>query len=329
MDDAFCRRLQNKFFIGRLSSNQRIKLMSQIATKEAKLAEHVRIDYGKKELQNLIAKLTTNFSGAALAAFRSRILVYFDLNKSNTKITTLSKDVLIETAIYVAHDFRIKLGDYSVPQLMLNAIKNNKGVYEEIWGEVKQKINFLTRRIFIDLTENSALLGFETCEDKLLEIDLWELFKIKFVRELIPIILDFCITFQADNIQLIDCDFLANQSAFDEITINETVKEAIDEFNEYENGIIIFDIDNLVGVTESLSGTLENESKSYSIQNQRLWQNILSYFKKSLSNDSVAKSEDNQRWSLMISSSKYLTEQFKKIHKISIIKARERRKNRR
>jgi SpoVK/Ycf46/Vps4 family AAA+-type ATPase len=63
IDEAFSRRIEDKIFIGKLTNEQRITMLKQIECKEANLPSHVKIDFNK--FSDLVAKLTTNFSGAA------------------------------------------------------------------------------------------------------------------------------------------------------------------------------------------------------------------------------------------------------------------------
>ena len=113
--------------------------------REAGLLEHVRINFS--ELEDLMAKLTTNFSGAALSSMRSRILIFFDLNRSNININKLTEEKLIEVAIKVAHDFQIRLGRYSIPQLIQDSRQNN---LNQLWVMAKNQIMQLSGRILID-----------------------------------------------------------------------------------------------------------------------------------------------------------------------------------
>ena len=73
MDEAFCRRLQIKYFVGRLDPERRLKMLRKIES-------DIKLDRGSpsfnKNQHNYLQKQTTNFSGAALESFRSRIISY-------------------------------------------------------------------------------------------------------------------------------------------------------------------------------------------------------------------------------------------------------------
>ena len=300
IDDAFSRRIEDKIFIGKLTNEQRIAMLKQIKCEKANLPKHVEIDFD--ELSDLVAKLTTNFSGAALASLRTRLLTYFDLNRERTSIKSISKDLLIDLAVKVADDFQVRLGKCSIPRMLKDSPQN----FDNLWVKVRQEIaiNSLSGRAVIDLQEKSRFIGFENKKKKnLLEI---KLENIVHSSHSIPMILDFSIKFKIDNIQLINNDLLASTCSFDEAAINELINESLEEFDKFENGLIIFDIDNLVGVSESGSSTNDTNS-NYSIQKQSVWQNIL-FFYKTLSNTSHTK-----KWCFIISSSQFLIKQLKSL----------------
>ena len=83
IDDAFARRLTEKFYVGRLNGEQRMKLIEKIKDENVNLpdtfANVFDARYNKKR-RDLLNILTTNFSGAAMIALRSRLLFYFDSN---------------------------------------------------------------------------------------------------------------------------------------------------------------------------------------------------------------------------------------------------------
>lgn len=305
IDEAFGRRLQNKFYIGKLTNQQRVSLLEQIVKNpKAELAEHVNIDFAS--LADLMAKLTTNFSGSALASFRSEIIKYFDLNAHNKSITTINQDILIELATKVANDFQIRLGRFYIPELLSS--KNSK-FDEKIWQDYFiDCIDYLSGRILIDFREDKAMMFFEKQTPKeLFEIDLGS--QVDFVSDIIPCILDFCIRFNIDHINLIDTDILTQSSAFDEIAGSELISDCLNEFEKIETGLVLFDVDTLVGVSESQSGL--DKTSSYSIQNQRLWHNIIHSFRQSY----YTPDRNKKKWCVFASSSEFLIQQFKNLTK--------------
>jgi SpoVK/Ycf46/Vps4 family AAA+-type ATPase len=97
IDDAFSRRIEDNFFIRKLTNEQRVAMLKHMTAEEANLPNHVEINFDK--ISDLVAKVTTNFSGAALAALRTRLLTYFDLNRENKNIKTISEELLIDLGI--------------------------------------------------------------------------------------------------------------------------------------------------------------------------------------------------------------------------------------
>jgi hypothetical protein len=123
---------------------------------------------------------------------------------------------------------------------------------------------------------------------------------------LIRIALDFCIKFKIDNIQLINNDLIATTGCFDEGAINELINESLEEFDKFENCLIIFDIDNIVGDNESAPSS-NDASSNFSVQNQRLWQNILHFYKTFFNTNCAVK------WCFIISSSPFPIKQLKSL----------------
>lgn len=313
IDEAIARRLQDKIYIGKLSNTQRVDLLKLIENnKITGLNDHVKIKL-TDNLQKLLAKLTINFSAAALESLRSRILNYFDKNKNRKDINTLEESKLYELAIKVAYDYQIKLGRYIIPELLRDSFQNNNSnvnkLSNAIFKEGKKGETLpcedFTGRVLVDLSQSVATIQFELKnQNTLKEIKL----DIKFANEFIPLLLDFSIKFNIDNIQLLNTDTLLSASANDENAISELVNEAFEEFEKYDRSLICFDVDNLVGNIETSS---DSNSKSYSIQNQRLWQTILHASKKSF---------NFGKWCFIISGSSFLIEQFKSKTKFPLSK---------
>ena len=91
MDEAFLRRMSGKFFVGRPSSQARIKILAQIP----KFALEPNII-------DLLAIATTNFSGAAVGALKSNIIVAMDQHQNSEMLTNRA---LLELADKTAKEF--------------------------------------------------------------------------------------------------------------------------------------------------------------------------------------------------------------------------------
>lgn len=83
---------------------QKICLKSEVI----KLFEKTFENPKRREFFNL---LTTNFTGAAMCALKSQLLLYFDMNPQESK---LGDDLLIWACKTVANNFQIKLGGYII-----------------------------------------------------------------------------------------------------------------------------------------------------------------------------------------------------------------------
>ena len=114
IDEAFCRRLQTKFFVGRLPPQKRLDILLKIQEVKVKTRSNDNCINISSTLHKLIQQLTINFSGAAIESFRSRIVSYCQ----NHEAHTLSRDLLIKFSNQVAGDFQILLGSYSIPALI-------------------------------------------------------------------------------------------------------------------------------------------------------------------------------------------------------------------
>ena len=137
MDEAFCRRLQTKFFVGRLAPKKRTEIVAKIRTIEI---EKQSLEFSKN-LEEYTQQVTINFSGAAMESFRSRIVSHM----YSHNLRNITREILNNIANQVAIDFQILLGTYSIPLL----ISSSANVREM---NLDSKFNF-TGRIFVDLSD--------------------------------------------------------------------------------------------------------------------------------------------------------------------------------
>jgi SpoVK/Ycf46/Vps4 family AAA+-type ATPase len=141
IDDAFARRLQDKFYVGRLNADERMKLIMKIfddkANLPAKFKEDARNYFEKNS--SYVKLLTSNFSAAALSSLRSQILFFFDQKNSN-----IVNNELVKLCDKVANDFKIKLGGYSIPSLLENSLMSRKQTIFESFMEATQIVDKLS-----------------------------------------------------------------------------------------------------------------------------------------------------------------------------------------
>ena len=77
----------------------------------------------------------------------------------------------------------------------------------------------------------------------------------------------------------------------------------------------IFDVDSLIGVSENMSDSSMGQSNSYSITNNRLWQQVVIQTANSKLNDSTADDESNgdHKWVVVVSKNEFVCKQFKSL----------------
>ncbi|CAF4918759.1 unnamed protein product, partial [Rotaria sp. Silwood1] len=251
MDEAFLRRMQAKVFVGRPSPKIREKMLQPLITKDSKVFTAKRIEF--------LVKITTNFSGAAVGALKSSIIVEMD-NDPDIKDSTLL--ILADVA---AREFNIWFGISTLPEIYrLNSLafsSPEQGNYSLALPNLSP-----TGRILIDYQDRKCLI--ELQNDATLDKDLDK--HETSVPSLLARFVHGCSSRNIDTIQIIDLNFLTKQNAFDENQIFEILTTTFLECNEYNRSMLIFDIDSLIMLSISDS----NMSKSKSISNIRLYQFI-------------------------------------------------------
>ncbi|CAF3436371.1 unnamed protein product, partial [Rotaria sp. Silwood2] len=95
MDEAFLRRIQAKVFVGRPSPAIRSNMLLPLVCKNSEIFTPARI-------QSLV-KITTNFSGAAIGALKSSLIIELDRNR-------ITEHRLLELADSVAREFNVWFG---------------------------------------------------------------------------------------------------------------------------------------------------------------------------------------------------------------------------
>ena len=256
MDEAFLRRMQAKVFVGRPSPTTRQNMLNPLIYKSANFTSQ-RID--------TLVKITTNFSGAAVGALRSNIVVEMDRNPD------VNDRRLLELADTAAREFNVWFGISTLPAISrLNADVFNPTVHAK---EEENKFSLAFRdeqpsgRILIDLQDGKCLIelqGDKTTIERDLET------KETSVQTLFARLIQGCSTRNIDTIQIIDLNFLTKQNATEESQIFEVLTTIFLECDEYSRSMLVFDIDSLIMLSKNDS----EMSKSTSISNIRLYQFI-------------------------------------------------------
>ena len=106
MDEAFLRRMQAKCFVGRPSPHIRKKMLQPLLCKDSHAFTGKRMDF--------LVKITTNFSGAAVGALKSSIIVAMDQYHEPDALTD---HTLLELADNAPRDFSCWFGIRTLPDI--------------------------------------------------------------------------------------------------------------------------------------------------------------------------------------------------------------------
>ena len=289
LDEAFLRRLKKKIFIPNLDAKQRLEIFQSLVRDDKILyafrefLEHEEKWKINSELQKLFKKLTINFSAAATNELKEkiRIKILSEIEKDpNFKITI---DNIIDYADSIANHQNIKISGQTIPSF----IKNKKDC-----PVVQRSINEdFTGRVIVDLTREVRNIQFELKSKQLYTLDLKK-YSYSSVNEIIPILLNFTFQQKLNLIQLFDPIFLFNNKK----ATSEGYAEALLNFSSYfEEGVLIFDADSLVGT--NISGTtqirFDQEKFSNNLTDSSTYQRgLLTIFK---ANNSTEK-ETPKKW---------------------------------
>ena len=257
MDEAFLRRMQAKVFVGRPSPATRKHMLNPLIYKS---------QFFTSERIDALVKITTNFSGAAVGALRSNIVVEMDRNPQ------INDRRLLELADTVAREFNVWFGISTLPSIC----RLNPNLYSSQnranQGDNRFSLAFQdahpSGRILIDLHQRKCLIELEEENQSTIERNLDD--RETSAQSLLARLIQGCSTRNIDTIQVIDLNFLTKQNATEENQIFELLTTIFLECDEYNKSMLVFDIDSLIMLSKSDSDT----SKSTSISNIRLYQFI-------------------------------------------------------
>lgn len=251
------------------------------------------------------------YEGAAIESFRSRIISY--LNKFNE--LQIKNNELIRICDEVAKDFQIQLGTNTIPML-LN--ENNQSIDFDNDLVLDNQNKKYTGKILIDLSDGNdgiIQLEYESLTDQSIRlIETLVLNDAKLTHDCIAELLKLSLKENVEFIQMFDVSMLLSNAAFDDNTIMECVLEKKDEWQQYKRSMAIFDVDSLIGVTENMSDSSMGQSNSYSITNNRLWQQVViqtcNSNLSSLTQGGVSNRSDH-KWVVVVTKNKFICKQFK------------------
>ncbi|CAF2945335.1 unnamed protein product [Rotaria sp. Silwood2] len=239
MDEAFLRRMQAKCFVGRPSPKIREKMLQPLIVKDPHTFTRHRIDF--------LVKITTNFSGAAVGALKSSIIVALDqgqtLNRDvqtslqTSQFQTSSPDLQSTSAIVIPSVEAGALSKYELLTLADGAAREFScwfgigtlpgifRLYPNMCSSSDQERYSLalpnhvpSGRILVNLSEKKCII--EVAGDDLsLEHELDE--QETCTLALLSRFINGCSSRNIDTIQIIDLNFLTKNNAFEENQIFE------------------------------------------------------------------------------------------------------------
>ncbi|CAF3047343.1 unnamed protein product [Rotaria sp. Silwood2] len=272
MDEAFLRRMQAKVFVGRPSPATRKNMLNPLICKSKNFTS---------KLIDALVKVTTNFSGAAVGALRSSIVVEMDRNPN------INDRRLLELADTVAREHNVWFGISTLPAIC----RLNPKIFDSKNEDEQFSLDFRdvppSGRILIDLLDRKCLIELQEDEPTLeRNLDTKEIT----IQSLLARLIQGCSTRNIDTLQVIDLNFLTKQNATDENQIFESLTTLFLECDEYNKSMLVFDIDSLIMLNKSDS----EMTKSTSISNIRLYQFIREKCKETIV-EKVEKRQENEQ----------------------------------
>ncbi|CAF3427736.1 unnamed protein product [Rotaria socialis] len=197
MDEAILRRIQVKCFVGRPSPEIRKKMLRPLLMKDSHTFTNQRLD--------LLVKITMNFSGAAVGALKSSLIVALDTKSQ------LTDDQILSLANNAAREFSCWFGIGTLPEAARTQ-PNFLASHDNEDFSLKLVDLAPTGRILIDLQDRSCVIELTNDASKENKLQNTE----TSVLSLLSRFVNGCLSRNVDSIQIIDLNFLTKQNAFEE-----------------------------------------------------------------------------------------------------------------
>ena len=249
IDEAFLRRMHHQIYIGNMSIDQRLRFIQSVCD----------FDFGNDEVINkladlrtseslasLIKVLTTSFSGSATAGLRDSLINYFE-NTCNAKKLGLIKlsDLIKELCDDIAQANNIKFCGKTIRELY----SNNCEHLMNFWKNNCDCLKNATGRVLIDLNQDALKMQFELKNNTVYEINLKNLIAdLKMFNQIVPLVFNMCIYLNIDYVKFIDTSFLQLKGSGGQNSKLDAILECFVDYEEYANGLIMFDEDSVIGV---------------------------------------------------------------------------------
>ncbi|CAF4556236.1 unnamed protein product [Rotaria sp. Silwood2] len=217
MDEAFLRRMQAKCFVGRPSPQIRKKMLEPLICMDANIFTSQCMDF--------LVKITTNFSGAAVGALKSSIIVAMDTYQE----TGLNENIFLDLADNAAREFSCWFGIGTLPEIC----RLYPNIFSSTDQQEKYSLKLLnsqpTGRILVDLLDRKCLIELKTEATLDDDLDNEETSTITLIARFI----NGCQSRNIDTIQIIDLNFLIKNNAFEENQIFELLTTTFEGISNY------------------------------------------------------------------------------------------------
>lgn len=263
MDQAFLRRISAQFFVGRPQPNVRFEILQKVNRDlDAQGWRGSRLS--DEHLANLVV-WTTNFSGAALGALVSDLIVFAVRALRGTR--QFSDRMILGIVDKISQQFSLSVGAKSLA-CIFNDLLGKGRTPDLIPSTISQHEMHeqLTGLIIADLQRNCFIV-----ETKVGEFNLLLPKGPKTMDELLAISVSFATKYEIDAVQMFDLDLLLNNAAYDDSKKQEIIQEKIEEMARYPKSLAIIDVDSLVGVNDSESTSSMGGSTNSSVSNQAMY----------------------------------------------------------
>jgi hypothetical protein len=300
MDEAFKRRISAQFFVGRPRPDIRALILDKVNVDL--LEQGCSVTLTKNNLEDLVV-WTTNFSGAALGALVSDLIVFATRALHNRPGMTFTNPMILGIVDKISQQFSLSVGAKSLAsifnEMLLRAgpsaaaadgsdddeymdhnnddeddCHDNRGArnimkMQLVRSKLRDKVHELyTGLIVVDL--QNGLVIRETKGDHKPHNE-HEKHGPRSIDELLTMCVNFATKFELDAVQMFDLDLLLNNAAYDDTKCKEIIQEKIEEMARYPTSLAIIDVDSLVGVNDSESMSSMGGSTNSSASNQAMY----------------------------------------------------------
>jgi hypothetical protein len=262
IDEAFLRRIEKHFFVGRMTPDARRKYIVKTKLLQAGLIDHAVL-------------LSTNFTGANLQQFTSQLLLQA-AKRSTSDEPEATKEQLEEAYRLTAQRFQLSFGGCD-----LVALLGQPNPLQAKWPPAQVEVS-LTGRVFADARTDGPMVEFETRGGSGGVVRVaWPQGGGAPVDNLLGWAVTAAVRSGYDSVQFITATTLYAQGVYEETGAMKVINGTFQEMAEYSKSLLIFELDALVQVmkeesTSSSGPSGGSTSQSFRVQQPHLLRFILS-----------------------------------------------------